>query len=323
VDLYKKGQDVIKSGNPSDMQHSAVFFTTSLVGKPSKNIALLRQIRSQINDDVKLIPLVVLDGRLMEAAKFGPMWKEMVLEAKRLFGKVDLSTNLSVDAISVMSPEQLERFAVENGFDEVTINWAPTLVNAQRTLSDNQAMTEWLLKFDELAQSDSQITTSFRPVIEKTVDALMCSYDGTPPSLIGTVQELVPETISKSIEIDHLGQLLPKFEAVGDITHADRHGLKPLGRLVDGSIQEIIEQAMPVIGRKIAAIHTSGSCATCQYSPVCAGTGFHIATHVARKTGFAPPNSAECPHVAFKLIDRIASEMMERHHERGLVAAQA
>ncbi len=323
VDLYEKGKAIIRAGSPTDPEHSAVFFTTSLVGKPARVINALREIRSRIGTEVQLIPLVVLDGRLMEAAKFGPMWKEMVLEAKSLFGKVDLSTNLSTDAIEVMSPRQMADFAAANGFDEVTINWAPTIMNAPRTLSDVKKMTAWLLEFDRIAEGRDQITTSFRPVIEKTVDAIMCGYDGTPPSLLTTVQQLVPETIMKSIEIDHLGNLLPKFEAIGDITHAERHGLKPLGHLSEGSIFDIIQRAMPAVTRKITAIHASGACATCQYSAVCAGTGFHVATNVARKSGLVAGGSTQCPHVAYDLIERIAEEMMARQGERGLIVQVA
>lgn len=320
VDLHRRGSEIIRAGNPSDKAHSAVFFTTSLVGKPAKVIELMKNVRSRIGDNIQLIPLVVLDGRLIEAAKFGPLWKEMVLEAKRLFGKVDLSTNLSVEAIKAMSPEQLAQFATDNGFDEVTINWAPTLMNAPKTLGDTQAMSDWLIAFDQIAQGKDHITTSFRPVIEKTVDALMCTYDGTPPNLMQTVTELVPETIMKSIEIDHLGNLLPKFEAIGDITHAERHGFKPLGHISKASIKDLIEAAMPVVARKIAAVHARGACSTCEYSPVCAGTGFHVATNVARLTNHIVKDSNSCPHVAYGLIKRIAEEMMDRHQERGLVA---
>lgn len=319
VRLHELASRVIKAGRPDDPEHSAVFFTTSLVGKPSKVIALMEEVRSRIGDDIQLIPLVVLDGRLMEASKFGPMWREMVLAAKSLFGKVDLSTNLSDDAIKAMTPRQLADFATANGFDEVTVNWAPTIGNAARTLSDIKSMEAWLLEFDAIAEGKDQITTSFRPVIEKTVDALMCNYTGTPPRLLATVQQLVPETLRKSIEIDHKGNLLPKFEAIGDITHADRHGLSPLGNIEDASIAELIDKAMPSVARKIMGLHTRGGCLSCEYSPVCAGTGFHIATNVARQTGRGEGNGG-CPHVAYGLIKKIAEEMMDRHKERGLVA---
>ncbi|WP_430905360.1 hypothetical protein, partial [Maribacter flavus] len=71
--------------------------------------------------------------------------------AKDLFGKVDLATNLSTDAVAAMSPDELIEFAEINGFDEVTVNWAPTIENAERTLSDVQTITNWLNRFDELA----------------------------------------------------------------------------------------------------------------------------------------------------------------------------
>jgi hypothetical protein len=151
----------------------------------------------------------------------------------------------------------------------------------------------------------------------------MCG-DGHAPSLVTAVEQIVPETIRKSIEIDHLGYLLPKFEAIGDITHADRHGLAPLGNIRDGSIVSIIDKAMPRILSKIIGLHAQGACSTCRHSAVCAGTGFHVATHVARKTGKSQVVAEEgCPHVAFAIIDRIAAEMMaaEKAPERGTLWA--
>lgn len=308
--MHALGSSVIEAGNPSDREHSAVFFTTSLVGKPASVIAMLRETKARLEGDIPFIPLVVLDGRLIKAAKFGPMWKEMVIAAKELFGKVDLSTNLSTDAVSCMSPEELALFAARNGFDEVTVNWAPTVRNARGTLENTSAIADWLLEFDQLAERRHSLTTSFRPVIARTVDSIMCS-DSHAPALLNAVEQIVPETIRKSIEIDHLGYVLPKFEAVGDITHADRHGLAPLGNIRDGSIASIIDRAMPRVLSKIIGIHAQGACATCRHSAVCAGTGFHVATHVARRTGISrTANEEACPHVAFSVIDRIAREMM-------------
>lgn len=319
--LHALGSSVIKAGQPSDTAHSAVFFTTSLVGKPQSVIAMLRETRARMEGDVPFIPLVVLDGRLIKAAKFGPMWKEMVLAAKELFGKVDLSTNLSTDAAGCMSPEELALFASRNGFDEVTVNWAPTLRNAGGTLDRPEKIADWLLEFDRLAESRHALTTSFRPVIARTVDSMMCG-DGHVPSLIDAVEQIVPETIRKSIEIDHLGYLLPKFEAIGDVTHADRHGLAPLGNIKDDSIAAIIDRAMPRVLSKIIGIHAQGACSTCKHSAICAGTGFHVATNVARRTGMSQTAMEEaCPHVAFPVIDRIVKEMTaaDQRADRGML----
>lgn len=310
--LHALGSSIVEAGRPADRAHSAVFFTTSLVGKPASVIAMLREVRARMTGSVPLIPLVVLDGRLIKSMKFGPMWREMVLVAKELFGKVDLSTNLSVDAVSCMSPQELAAFATRNGFDEVTVNWAPTIRNAASTLDDVGTVARWLLEFDRLAERRHAITTSFRPVIARTVDAIMCR-DGAAPSLISAVEGIVPETIRKSIEIDHLGFVLPKLEAIGDITHADRHGLRPLGHLSEGTVEEIIDRALPRVLSKIIGIHAQGACSTCRHSAVCAGTGFHVATHVARKTGRSEAYEEEgCPHVAYALIDAISSEMKDQ-----------
>ena len=308
VELHRLGSRIVEAGSPADRAHSAVFFTTSLVGRPSSVTAMLREVRSRLEGEVPLIPLVVLDGRLIKAAKFGPMWKEMVTVAKELFGKVDLSTNLSADGVACMSPEELARFAWRNGFDEVTVNWAPTLANAASTLDGHEDVGRWILEFDALAQRRHMLTTSFRPVIERTVDSVMCR-EGTAPGLVSSVEQIVPETVRKSIEIDHLGNILPKLEAIGDITHAPRHGLKALGNVADGPILDTIAKAMPRLLSKVIGIHAQGACSTCRHSAVCAGTGFHVATHVARASGRSHASKeTACPHFAYDVIDRIVSE---------------
>src|SRR5690606_10561623 len=123
--IHALGSKIVRMGNPSSMENSGVFFTTSLVGKPARVMEMLAEVRASIDDDVPFIPLVVLDGRVVNATKFGAQWKEMVVFAKELFGKVDLNTNLSAEAISTMSPSELLDFATTNGFNDVTVNWTP------------------------------------------------------------------------------------------------------------------------------------------------------------------------------------------------------
>lgn len=308
VKIYQSGSRIVAAGQPSDTDHSAVFFTTSLVGKPANVVAMLKETRRRISGDVPFLPLVVLDGRLMQATKFGPMFREMVLTAKDLFGKVDLATNLSTDAVAAMSPDELIEFAEINGFDEVTVNWAPTIENAERTLSDVQTITNWLIRFDELAVERPWIGTSFRPVIERTVNSVMCRSDGSP-NLMTAAREILPETVAKSIEIDHLGFVLPKLEAIGDITHAERHGFKPLGHINDGALSDTIRKATKGFVQSVIREHAKGACAECDRTAICAGTGFHVATKVARMTGAGDPEEHGCPHVAKALIDRIAGRM--------------
>jgi hypothetical protein len=301
--IHALGAKIVRAGEPSSMEYSGVFFTTSLVGKPAKVMDMLKDVRESIENDVPFIPLVVLDGRVVNATKFGAQWKEMVLYAKNLFGKVDLNTNLSVEAISTMSPSELLGFAEGNGFDDVTVNWTPTLANANSTLSDNEAMAKWLLEFDELVRLRGDITTGYGQYLDRVVEnAIRDRGEDAASGMIDYVKALVPETVRKSIEVDHYGNLLAKFEAVGDIPHSPRHGLKPLGHLSEGSIDEILERGQTAMMRNVIAQHARGACLACDYSAVCAVTGFHISTGVARRTG-KNETTGECPHVARPLIE--------------------
>lgn len=313
--IHELGASVIRDADPADRQHSAVFFTTSLIGKPNEVVEKLMNCKSDKTSDVPLLPIVVLDPRLLHAVKFGPFYKDMIAKVKDIYGKVDLTINLSDEAVSDMGPNEFVEFAVSNGFDEVTVNWTPTVGNAASTCADLPATLDWLLGFDDLMQSNPGITSSFHPVLMGAIDAAMCASDGgSLPSLITTISGVVPETIRKSIQIDNLGNLLPKFEAIGDITHSARFGLKPIGHLKNGPISDQVEGAIPGLQRRIVAAHRHRQCMACPVSGICAATGFHVLTHVVGKTGMA--GDGDCPHVARRLIDRLLERAMEADAER-------
>jgi disulfide oxidoreductase YuzD len=301
--IHALGARVVRAGTPTAMEYSGVFFTTSLVGKPARVMEMLKDVRQAIEDDVPFIPLVVLDGRVVNATKFGAQWRGMVLYAKELFGKVDLNTNLSVDACGSMSPAELMSFASDNGFDDVTVNWTPTLANADATLSDNHATSAWLLEFDDLVRSRGGITTGYGQYLDRVVQNAIRDRGGDGASgMADYVKAVVPETIRKSIEVDHRGNLLAKFEAVGDIPHAPRHGLPALGHISEGSVDYILERAKGTMIRNVVQQHAKGGCVGCEFNAVCAVTGFHVSTAVARKTGRIEANE-DCPHVARALIE--------------------
>jgi hypothetical protein len=309
--LHEMGASVIRAAAPADRSHSAVFFTTSLVGKPEDVAGRLRAIRSAAASDVPLLPIVVLAPALLHAAKFGPAYRDLILEAKALFGKVDLSINLSDEAVAEMSPGELMGFATGNGFDEVTVNWTPNLVNADKTCGDIAATAAWLLAFDDLLSGNPGVSTSFRPVLERTVAATMCRGDGAPPTLRSTVEDILPETIRRSVEVDHTGALLAKLEAVGDIFHADRFGMRPLGRLADAPIAELVARAIPDVQKRVLAAHAAfRACVECPVAGVCAGTGFHVVNRVMQLKGLR--GAEDCPHVARALLERLVAEAGER-----------
>lgn len=313
--IHSAGASVVRDADPVDRKHSAVFFTTSLIGKPKEVIGKLSACRSQRDADVPLLPIVVLDPRLLHALKFGPHYKDMIAGVKDIFGKVDLTINLSDEAVANMGPKEFVSFAIANGFDEITVNWTPTIGNAAMTCGNLPATLDWLLGFDDLMQSNPGITSSFHPVLRGAIDAAMCASDGDNlPPLIATVADVVPETIRKSIQIDNLGNILPKFEAIGDIAHSARFGLKPIGHLREGSIEEQIEAAIPDLQRRIIRAHRHGQCMSCPVSGICGATGFHVLTHVMNKTGIA--DNGRCPHVARDLIERLLDRAIKADTER-------
>jgi sulfatase maturation enzyme AslB (radical SAM superfamily) len=300
--IHALGSKIVRAGQPASMDFSGVFFTTSLVGKPTRVMDMLKEVRDSIEDDVPFIPLVVLDGRVVNATKFGAQWREMVLYAKELFGKVDLNTNLSVEACALMSPSELLSFAADNGFDDVTVNWTPTIANASATLSDNEAIADWLIAFDDLVRARGDITTGYGQYLDRVVEnAIRDRGSDAASGMADYVKALVPETIRKSVEIDHHGNVLAKFEAVGDIPHAPRHGLRPLGHVSEGSIDDILAKGQSTMLRSVMTQHARGACLTCDYNAVCAVTGFHVSTNVARMSG-RKEAAGQCPHVARPLI---------------------
>ena len=315
VSLHANGARIVEAGRPGDRAHSGVFFTTSLIGKEARVISAMEEIAARTAGPVPMMPLVVLDPKQIKAVKFGPHWRRMVLAAKSLFGVVDLSINLSTEAVGVMSPAELLWFAGDNGFDEVTVNWTPTLSNAPQTLGSVADVRAWLSEFDAMLRQTPGIGTSYRPVIERTIQSVMCRGEDEAPTLFQVVTGIVPTTIARSIEIDHLGNLMPKFEAVGDVVHAERFGFPTFGNLADGTVAELLEKGVPRALRKIMALHATGACASCPVSSICAGTGFHVATEVARRTGVAGEG---CPHVARGLIEGMLAEARARDFERAV-----
>jgi hypothetical protein len=313
--IHAAGASVIRDANPVDRAHSAVFFTTSLIGKPNEVLGKLSDCISSGDADVPLLPIVVLDPRLLHAAKFGPVYKDMISSVKNIFGKVDLTINLSDEAVADMGPSEFVEFAASNGFDEVTVNWSPTMSNAKATCSNLPATLEWLLGFDDLMQTNPGITSSFHPVLAGAIDAAMCNSDGgLLPSLIATVEGVVPETIRKSIQIDNLGNILPKFEAIGDLTHSPRFGLKGIGHVRNGAISDQVETAIPGLQRRIVSAHRHRQCMACPVSGICGATGFHVLTHVMGKTGMS--DEGRCPHVARSLIDRLLDRAISDDEQR-------
>jgi radical SAM protein with 4Fe4S-binding SPASM domain len=311
ISLHDRASDIIKLANPNDKDYSSIFFTTSLIGKPQVMINRLKYIKDSIkNPEIQFIPVVVFDPDLMRRQKFGERYRELILSVKEIFNKVDLSINISHETVTEFSPKEIHDFAADHGFDELTINWIPTLDNLQYTAVDLPALSDWLIDFDERLQERNVISSSYRPVIMRTIDAAMCFRDDDW-SIHKSVKSLLPNTFPRSIQIDHLGNLVPKMEAIGDVAHLERFGYSILGNIKDKSIKNIVDEGLDVIGSRIMSAHLlNKKCQECEVAPICAGTGFHVINNVLRKKN-KDLTDGDCPHIAKKLIKHFEKQVVE------------
>jgi hypothetical protein len=300
--IYETGARLIEAANPTDRSHSGVFFSTSMIGKREQILPRMEKFAALAAGRPPFMPVVVLDPALLYSAKFGPIYEDMILRSRELFGQIDLSINLSDEAVRRMPPQALHDFAADNGFSEVTINWTPTPFNKEHTTKDLEFLARWMIEFDHCLETAGRISSSFRPVLLRTIHAVMCAAsNGETSSIAGTIRNMVPKTIRHSIEFDHLGNVLPKFEAIGDVPHSERFGLKPLGHIREGSIAEIMDKALPGVLQRIQQAHIrSRACMGCRYAPICAATGFHVTNLVLMRDRGRDPF---CPHVARALFD--------------------
>ncbi len=299
--IYQLGAAVVARAKPREPEHSAVFFTTALIGKHERLMPRLERLAGIVGE-IPLLPVVVLDPALLYDRKFGGIYRRLILDTKALFGRVDLSINLSDRAVRQISADDIYAFAEENAFDELTVNWTPTFGNRELTTGDMPFLTQWLLDFDRTVEARGTVSSSFRPVLMASVNSVMCRVgDLSEATTARSVEEMIPQTIARSIQIDHLGNLLPKFEAIGDVPHSERFGYAPLGNLRDAPIAQLMAAGTPVVQRRIMAAHSrTRACASCEYSGFCAATGFHVFNTVLRGRN----NGAKsCPHVARALFE--------------------
>jgi len=301
--IYQYGRDLlVRHGH--DRPGNALFFTTSLIGKPELLLPRLEKLRA-LHDRVPIYPIAVLDPAKLYNKNFGAVYEDNILRTKALFGQVDLAINLSDEAIARITPQELHDFAADHGFREVTLNWTPTSGNLARTFGAVETLKDWLFAFLEAVDSGQRIGSSLDPVFLRSINALLCQAKSPDnlPTMIEALGAILPTTIRHSLQIDHEGWLLPKLEAIGDITHGSRFDLPALGHLGDAPIAELLSGAMPGLMRRIIRLHSqSRACMACPHIAICAINGFHVYQHVARD--LIDPEQTECAHVAAALIDR-------------------
>lgn len=310
ADICQRADDVLTRHGYTG-PGNAIFFTTSLIGKTDQLLPRLERLHARPRN-VPCYPIAVLDPAKLYNRNFGAVYEGNILRTKALFGQVDLAINLSDEAIARITPQDLHDFAADNGFREVTLNWTPTDGNLDRTFGNVPALTQWLFDFLAAVDDGGRIGSSLDPVFLRSIDAVYCqSHDADRlPTMMEALTSIVPMTIRHSLQIDHEGYLLPKLEAVGDMTHGSRFGLPHLGHLSAAPIEQLLDRAMPGLLTRVARLHsTTRACMQCPHTPICAINGFHVYQHVARDR--IDHDSPDCPHLAAALIARYRDVMTE------------
>lgn len=305
---YHLGANLIEKTGLKN-EYNGVFYTASLIGKHEHIIDKVKFLNEQSEKrGIPFYVIAVLDPKNLYHKKFAEVYKKNIIETNKIIKKVDLSINLSEEAVNNLTPSQLYEFALMNEFDEITINWTPTIDNMKYVYFDQNKLADWLIEFDELIAKDEKLTTSYRPVMKKTVNNLMCSEEDNS-SLFSAIEMHLPELVTKSIQIDDKGNIFPKYEAIGDIAHSPRLGMKEWGNIMeDKTLKNIIQEGLVDTKVFVMKQFNKMPCITCDYNHFCANSGFHMynyvlnqnkeMNHIVKKS----VNQNECYHIAKKLF---------------------
>lgn len=278
---YHLGADLIEKTNLKN-EYNGIFYTASMIGKYEsimEKVQFLYEISQKRG--VPFYIIAVLDPKHLYHKKFGDIYARNIIDTNKLIGRVDLSINLSEEAIDKITPSELYNFAVYNNFDEVTINWIPTDDNIQYVYFNQKKLAQWLIDFNELIEIEGKLSTSYSPVITKTINSLMCKSDAYLNDFSQQLKLHLPELVEKSLQIDHEGNIFPKYEAIGDISHNPRLGIKAWGNIHENkSLKEIITIGQKNTEKFVLKQFTKGPCLECEYNKFCANSGFHVYNHI-------------------------------------------
>lgn len=317
---YYLGADLIESANLIN-PYNGIFYTTSMIGKHElimKKVKFMHELSKKRK--VPFYIIAVLDPKNLYKKQFADIYKKNIIKTNELIGRVDLSINLSEEAINFISPKELFDFASMNEFDEVTINWTPTFDNLPFVYMDQEKLSKWLIEFDKLISKDGKLGTSYRPVIMRTINNLMCKTPEQQYSFQENLNYNLSELVFKSIQIDDKGNYFPKYEAIGDISHTPRLGFSPIGNVMDETdIFEMFEKNLNQTKKYITKQFINSPCNSCEYNLYCSNSGFHIYNYVLEKESkrninvdLALKNNIKklgCPHIAktmFKYYESLA-----------------
>lgn len=314
-EIYIEGAHFLDKHNP--LNENTLFLTLSLIGKEAHIFEKLDMLASMQKEyKVKMLPIIVLDPAKLYHDKFGLTYQKSIAYAKSLFKEVDLAINLSIESVKKMSANDLFHFAKTHHFSEVTINWVPTVDNLEYTFNSEfkTELSQWLIEFAKLIENDQHLSCSYVPVIKRALDAAYCAADAknlNQANLTTSLDSLISETVLKSIQFDHLGNVFPKLEAIGDIAHNERFGFKHWGNINNFLLKENFkinkDKALDFLSAKLNQTKKQiykqfiqSSCVNCQYNTVCATSGFHVYNNIIKND---ISHNNECPHIAYSLLN--------------------
>lgn len=306
---YDLGASLIESANLTD-PHNGVFYTASMIGKHNLVMDKIKFMHNLSKErKVPFYIIAVLDPKNLYKKQFAEVYKQNIIKTNELIGRVDLAINLSEEAINLISPQELYEFASMNEFDEVTINWTPTFDNLPFVYMNQEKLSTWLIEFDKLIGKHEKLGTSYRPVIMRTINNLMCKTPQQQYSFQENLTYNLNELVYKSIQIDDKGNVFPKYEAIGDISHTPRLGFDALGNVNQNlEIFDMFDKNLNKTKKYITKQFINEPCSNCEFNLYCANSGFHIYNYVLDKASksdinvaLAVKNNIEklgCPHIA-------------------------
>ena len=283
---YHLGADLLEKTGMNNGQNG-IFFSASMIGKHQNimnKVEYLHKVAQKRG--VPFYIIAVLDPKNLYRKNFAEIYKNNIIKTNELIGKVDLSINLSEEAIDNISPQDIYDFTIENHFDELTINWIPTHDNINYVYFDQKKLKNWLIELDKIIEKNGEkIGTSYRTVMLRTINSVMCSSDSNLDNDFSSeIKMKLNELVGKSIQISDKGDIFPKYEAIGDVPHSPRLGIEAWGNITeDKSIEQIINDGMNKTEKFILKQFVKNPCLGCEYNKFCSNSGFHIYNHILSK----------------------------------------
>lgn len=311
---------------PQSNNDNSIFYSSSMIGKTSfieQKMRLFEKLRNETGQNVYM--LAVLDPKNLTHKSFGKTFSQNIIISQEILGDIDLSINMSLEAMKGISPEALFEFAQQNKFCKININWTPTEDNILLTYMDQNEFLQWLLKFDELV-STTNMETSYRPAILKTIDGLKCKEQDWDSDLLTSLKEFAPAALYKHLHIDDKGFVYSHFEGIGDAAHNPRFGYNSAGNVnSDISLSEMLNKYAEDSVYEIFKYYLLEPCLDCEYKIYCANSGFHVYNKILVDNSKKNEAVAQqlkksiqennCPHTGrgiFSHYEKVARELYDK-----------